>query len=384
VSLWAKLHLDLLDHPALMRAARSESDPQVLQLLPWLIAFGKRANDGGLLTVGDQPADYEDIARSIPGATPATVERALQALQRAGFVTAVTPDVTPPCNGDVTAVTWSLARYSDRQGKPSDSKEAIRERVQRHRDRRRVAPSIKEGNAHVTPPSSNGVTRSEKDEEGDEDEEKRNPSPPSPSPVRAGLRSLLDQAVPGTGGRVLDQFLDELPSDQNETTWVALIAAGWIEGLNLPRAQKAEPADVVAALLEFNAKTHTERQYSPPFLAGIVMAQIRRGAGTNGQGPRAIHPDRARDFWELCLEAGLCSPGLTQATIDEKVRELFTLAKIPDTVEFKTLLAHVQPWTLAHMKLRGAAIAEVAQRLASFKRASDRASERSAATTAVA
>ena len=147
---WAKIHGDILGDPKLMRAARQGH--QGLQLLPWLIAFAKQANDQGRLTVGGQPVEPADLVPLIPGTNEADIAQCLASATAIGVL------ITDPDGA------LRLAKWEDRQAKPSDSREAIRARVRRHRERRKgsrkppqsepqkdVTPHPRYGALHVTP-----------------------------------------------------------------------------------------------------------------------------------------------------------------------------------------------------------------------------------------
>jgi hypothetical protein len=160
---WAKLHTDILGDPKLMRAARKGA--KGLHLLPWLIAFAKQADDEGRLTVGGEPADAVDIAALIPGATPRMVADCLESLERIG--------VLEPSGGDGAV---HLAAWERRSGtKPSDSKDAIRDRVTAHRDRKRNAEDETPSNA--LHPARSNATEKRREEENRED----TPKPPAPN-----------------------------------------------------------------------------------------------------------------------------------------------------------------------------------------------------------
>jgi hypothetical protein len=136
---WVKLHDDILGDPKLMRAARRGSADLIV--LPWLIAFANMAGDGGRLSVGGSAADPDDIAYQIPGATAEQVGRALNSLEGIGVLTE-DPD---GC--------LRFAKWDHRQSKPSNSKEAIRERVTKHRNAKR-----RNASASNTPSALQGVT----------------------------------------------------------------------------------------------------------------------------------------------------------------------------------------------------------------------------------
>lgn len=121
---WAKLHTDILGDPKLMRAARKGA--KELVYLPWLIAFAKQADDGGRLSVGGEPAEAADIADLVPGATRRSIAESLKNLEQIGVL-------HRDSNEFLCFTAWDRRSGA----KPSDSAEAIRERVAAHRERRR-------------------------------------------------------------------------------------------------------------------------------------------------------------------------------------------------------------------------------------------------------
>ncbi len=149
---WAKLHTDILSDPKLMRASRKGA--KALLYLPWLIAFAKRADDGGRLTVNSEPAETDDYLQSIPCSTEKTLSNALDELEKLGIL-------ARELDGALSFSAWSR-----RQTRPSDEPEAVRERVKRHRASRKPNKT----NEPVT--SGNDVTGSTSNEgEGDIEEE---------------------------------------------------------------------------------------------------------------------------------------------------------------------------------------------------------------------
>lgn len=139
MSLWAKLHVDILGDPKLMRAARKGA--KGLILTPWLIAFAKQANDEGRLTVAGEPAEPVDISALLPGVTARAVAESLASLKRIGVL--VTDD-----DGALRFAAWEKRSVG---GKPSDQKGAVLERVHRLRQRRRNADTPDSVTPAVTP-----------------------------------------------------------------------------------------------------------------------------------------------------------------------------------------------------------------------------------------
>jgi len=118
---WSRLWDDVLGDPKLLRAARRGM--QELELLPWLQAFASQAADGGRLTIGDEPADPEDIAGLIPGITAERVATALAALTEIGVLTV-------DSDGAKRFAAW---KKRQEPGKPSDARDRTAERKRKQR-----------------------------------------------------------------------------------------------------------------------------------------------------------------------------------------------------------------------------------------------------------
>lgn len=169
---WAKLHTDILGDPKLMRAARKGM--KGLDLLPWIIAFAKEANDGGYLSVGGEPAEPEDIAELVPGVTPKRVRECLESLVAIGVLERIQEDSATKCG-----IFLAFPKWEHRSGtKPSDSKERIHERVKAHRERKAL-----QDNEAVTPRNALHPERSNATEQKREEaEQKRVEKKPARAP----------------------------------------------------------------------------------------------------------------------------------------------------------------------------------------------------------
>lgn len=186
--LYARLWTDILDDPKLMRAAREGA--KHLVLLPWFIAFAKRADADGRLEISGIPAIPSDIARSIPNVNARSVEKALDELHGIGVLTK-DPD------GCYRFVAWEYRNA----GRTSDSKEAVAERVRRHRERKRQQKGDT-GNGHGNGGNALHVTtvtskRVERREEREESREKRSTAGSSErvSPAPRNARQLPPAAA---------------------------------------------------------------------------------------------------------------------------------------------------------------------------------------------
>lgn len=122
--LYARLWTDILDDPKLLRAARKGL--KNLDKLPWLIAFAKRADADGRLEISGEKADPADIARSIPNATERQVASGIASLLAIGILVLDHDDVPK-------FAAWEYRNA----GKTSDSREAVAERVRKHRERKK-------------------------------------------------------------------------------------------------------------------------------------------------------------------------------------------------------------------------------------------------------
>jgi hypothetical protein len=226
---WVKLHDDILGDPKLMRTARRGG--QELVLLPWLLAFASKAADHGRLSVGVTAAEPEDLAYQIPGVTAAQVEACQRALVAIGVLVADDDGCL------------RFARWEDRQAKPSDSKSAIRERVQKHRNNKRAErnapPALQGDTGDKKAPRKGGVTpRNATDkrrgEEKREEAEKR-VSPPSGDPAAVTGDGNTPPAPPAEtdGNPNLDAF-PMATSDAAYERWQARIG-----DVNYGRLRKA-------------------------------------------------------------------------------------------------------------------------------------------------
>jgi hypothetical protein len=101
-----------------------------------LLAYAKRADDDGRLSVNGEPMEGEDLAQSIPGVFAEAVETCLRELEEIGVLVRDGDDV-------LRFAAWERRAA----GKPSDARSAIAERVRRSRQRARE----KSAQAAVTP-----------------------------------------------------------------------------------------------------------------------------------------------------------------------------------------------------------------------------------------
>lgn len=159
---WAKVHIDLLGDPKLMRAARKGA--KGLVLTPWFIVFAKGAADDGRLSIGGEPAEPADFVSLIPGQTLRSITAALVSLEEIGVLVRDSRDQA------LRFTAWEIRQ----EQAPSDSKEARRERVRRHRERQRNTSSNASSNGAGNTGDVTGVTGGDETEERrEESEEKR-------------------------------------------------------------------------------------------------------------------------------------------------------------------------------------------------------------------
>ena len=123
---WVRMQIELLGDPRLQRAARHGA--KRLDLLLWIILFAARADDGGRLTVGNEPAEPEDIARHLPAVSAEEVAEALRSLEMTGIL------VRDP-DGVLRLDDWERWWAY----RPSETKEAQKRRQRLSRSRKRAA-----------------------------------------------------------------------------------------------------------------------------------------------------------------------------------------------------------------------------------------------------
>jgi hypothetical protein len=165
MALFAKLWTDILSDPKLLRGARKGA--KQLHLLPWLIAFAKHADDSGRLTVNGDPAEPEDIAHTIPCVTPRQVAQCIAELEELGVLVRT--------DDETEAVRFSAWEERNRS-KKSDSPDAIRERVSKHRQKKRASKTeVVETATHSHSGNAfpGGVTKATEQEQEKEQEKER-------------------------------------------------------------------------------------------------------------------------------------------------------------------------------------------------------------------
>jgi hypothetical protein len=201
--LYARLWTDVLGDPKLMRAV--DEGAKHLMFLPWLIAFAKRADASGRLEIAGKPATSRQIARDIPNATPRAVDRCQRELRTIGILTN-DPD------GCFRFASWDFRNSS----KASDSKEAIAERVRKHRDRKKadVTPNgnALQGVTDVTDVTSRRVESREKRGESREKRDKK----------KAG--SSGKDSLPAAAVEFARAFYRAAPTDRKQDVYRQLMA----------------------------------------------------------------------------------------------------------------------------------------------------------------
>jgi len=259
--LFVKWYLDALSDPVIARAARNGA--KKLEMLPWLMAWAKRANDDGRLTINGDPATPLDIAETMSIRPKAgEVERALAELMAVGLVV----------RDDDGA--FRLSEWSRQSAKPSDSREQTAERKRRQRERERHEQS-----SPVTPCHAPHVTRGHATEQ--EQETEREPEKDQEQRRAAFLTKWCER------GAANDSALRALESDELRT----VVGEKLIAGCTDDQARNG--------IEEFNAKANHR---TPPTLAAFI-----ENARRNRKQPADIPGDRrsriatggAADAWKL-------------------------------------------------------------------------------------
>lgn len=126
---YVKLYTDILSDRKLMRAARKGA--KQLALIPWLVVFAAKADDGGRLTVGGVPADPEDIADEIPNGDARAIAQCIEEC----LAIPVRPVLVRDPDGAVRLTAWERRA----EIRPSETKEAVAARKRAERERTRAA-----------------------------------------------------------------------------------------------------------------------------------------------------------------------------------------------------------------------------------------------------
>jgi hypothetical protein len=278
MTLFAKLWTDVLGDEKLMRAARKGS--RNVHWLPWLIAFAKRADDNGRLTVNGEAAEPVDIANLVPNSTPRAVAAACTELIDIGVL--VRHD-----DGVLAFSQWEKRAG----GKPSDTPDAVRTRVHRHRAARKkpppngsdvtrsVTPVTRYGNAGETPAPSRERARESREEREERREEEED------APRAAPATASTDKAwQPVRESDLADRFERE-PDKQALATLLARVSSkvavegcigGWLDGIyGQPVPTSPEMA---LAIHDFNAN-------GCAWNASHFRAYVRRAVSTTRDAP---------------------------------------------------------------------------------------------------
>ena len=228
MALYAKLWTDILADPKLMRAARKGA--KHLVVLPWLIAFAKAAQDHGRLTVNGEPAEPIDIAGQIPGATAGQVAQCLTALLELGVLVA-------EADGALVFANWE--RRSG-QGRPSDTPDAVAERVRRHRARHRAgnAEAVTDGNDVTVTRGNAGEIEREIEQDQEQEQDSVSQSGVGATRVHAALPTAADR-------QHLDTLLASTPSP---APWLAEMQAA-LDGM--PGHRAVTPAQLATAIADY-------------------------------------------------------------------------------------------------------------------------------------
>jgi len=389
---WVKLHTDIIGDPKLMRAARKGA--KGLEWTPWLIAFAKKANDNGRLTVGGEAAEPEDMASGFPGAKSASVAACLASLKELGVL-------APDADGVLRFTAWDR-----RAGKPSDRPESVRERVAQHRQKKQgVSPAgetpagangnaeEESGNADVTRYTAlQGALRNatEVEEEGEVEAEGEGEVETTTPPPRAGASEAdPTSAVAGAVARATASFPDVAaaltPPDDPDllARFLAAVAEptspdAWNAHVGfLGRAQRAlgmggagmTAADMAEAVREYvvNLATGAERTpHAGRFAAYFGAAEVRERRAKAGTGRPGGKAGDGADADALRLLEAFEAAGLTvqlgRAEYQQRVDQLApSLGYEPGA--FRALVQQVKPWSLGRITYPPERRDEMARRL---------------------
>lgn len=276
---YAKLWTDILGDEKLMRAARKGA--KHLVLLPWLIAFAKKADDEGRLTVGGEAAEPDDIAAMVPGVTTRQVAASFDALERIGVLT----------RGDDGILAFEKWRKRNWMA-PSDTADQTRDRKRKERDRHREShdPGHEDSHDHVTTARSRDV---DKDKDRDLDEDK-------------------DACTAGASASEFDRAWSEYPRRAGGNSrhdaalaWDARIREG------------ASALDMIAGTIRYRHYCEHEEQIGTRF---VMQAKRFFGAAKHYDEPWSTSDDELSESAKAAI-AARDDDGAEQRWLEERKRE---------------------------------------------------------------
>lgn len=297
---WVKLHNDVLGDPKLLRAARKGA--RHLELLPWLLVFANAADDDGRLTIGGEPAEAEDIAPLIPGASVRAVKSCMISLESVGIL-------VPDDDGTLAFLSWAR-----RTGAPSDHPDRVKERVTRHRLKKRAAQvpdnSTTSENETALHARFSVTTRNETEEE--EEKEKDEDAPVvGEQPVTATTPATALELIVAANQGLADNA--RIADADRQRPWTANQGVPLAQHL----AEAAVPRDFARAAMLEQAKACAIRPNTPKYFARAVVeawerhAAVRDATNTprpdpvpsgsangNGWHPPPARPDRKVEAME--------------------------------------------------------------------------------------
>jgi hypothetical protein len=356
---WVKLHTDIVNDPKLMRAARKGA--RGLEWTPWLIAFAKRANDNGRLTVAGEAAEPEDMAAGFPGAKPATVSACLDSLETLGVL-------ERGDDGVLCFVAWDR-----RAGRISDKPEHVRDRVTRHRQKRReehgvTAAGVTHGNG-----SSNAIeTRyTDKCNALEVEEEKEEESPPTPRAADAapeqGTGAEPGPDVPAAVRAVLEHYHARHPASRPFTDSNRGKVRGRLrDGYSVADLCEAIDGNAADTWCVEHRKHELEYVLRNSSQVDRFRALAVAPTATNGAKP----PESpARRLLDVLDSAGLTHNGLGRDAYRAKVDEVApNVGYEPEA--FRVLVKAIRPWELAAIQFPPERLREVERRLSAVGSAS--------------
>lgn len=367
--MFVKLHTDILGDPKLLDAARRGA--KHLALLPWLLAFAKRADDGGRLSINGRPADPRIIARDLPGVTVRKVVQALAELHAIGVISRDSDDV-------FRFVSWEKRAET----KPSDSKSAINLRVTAHRNRVREARNSNNANESVTPCNALQVPECNATEkEKEEEKEKENPPTPHVKPKRRAPRKpSRSAATPPAGSADAEggtAASAEPPPPPPAPSWSTQAGEDWAQA----RGGTAPFARIGHALRPLVERDGWD-VVRPAWQRFVASPRARFGAehfaaNFNDFAAAPASPTAANEAeaaWQLAADLYTLydSTGLIRNQERDwwitRGKELVEEGRYPSVESFLDELRVTKPWTLTRVASEDEAIAKIRQRLANAHR----------------
>jgi hypothetical protein len=249
-----------------------------LFVLPWLFAFAKKVDDDGRLSVDGHPAEPVDIAYGMPCITTKEVERGLAELEDIGVL-------TRDDDGALRFTSWD--RRSG-HAKPSDEPDAVRQRVAKHRARRKHG-DVTPRNASDVTPGNGGELELEIEQEIEQEREQDGNAAHTRDGDSIAAEKTLAESLRNTAGDHWPDVRRFLESRKRETrpAWIREMAKLIGPGSQFSSADLAGACADALALEEPLSGPHALRAFIAKCALERTSATTAAAIGGPGRGHNA-------------------------------------------------------------------------------------------------